>query len=35
MGVRLQLDNGLIGFLHIKNISDSRVENPQDRVKVS
>ncbi|KAK0074908.1 hypothetical protein PV325_007644, partial [Microctonus aethiopoides] len=32
-GVRLRLENGISGFIHIKNISDSHVECVQTRVK--
>ena len=34
VGVRTRLENGLNGFIAIKNISDSLVHNPEDRVKV-
>lgn len=33
VGVRLRLDNGLNGFIHIKNLSDKNVKNPEDRVR--
>ncbi|XP_019848744.1 PREDICTED: transcription elongation factor SPT6-like [Amphimedon queenslandica] len=33
VGVRTRLENGLNGFIAIKNISDSLVHNPEDRVK--
>lgn len=32
-GVKLRLDNGLSGFIHIKNLSDKHVLNPEDRVQ--
>lgn len=32
-GVRLALDNGLSGFIHIKNLSDKHVKNPEERVQ--
>ncbi|KAJ4440072.1 hypothetical protein ANN_08204, partial [Periplaneta americana] len=31
-GVRLRLDNGISGYIHIKNLSDKHVSNPEDRV---
>ncbi|XP_058451716.1 transcription elongation factor SPT6 [Malaya genurostris] len=33
-GVRLRFDNGLSGFIHIKNISDKHVKNPEERVQI-
>lgn len=33
IGVKLRLDNGLFGFIHIKNLSDKHVKNPEDRVQ--
>ena len=33
VGVKLRLDNGLYGFIHIKNLSDKHVKNPEDRVQ--
>lgn len=33
VGVKLRLDNGLYGFVHIKNLSDKHVKNPEDRVQ--
>lgn len=33
-GVRLRLDNGVSGFIHIKNLSDKHVKNPEERVQV-
>lgn len=32
-GVKLRLDNGLSGFIHIKNLSDKHVKNPEERVQ--
>lgn len=34
-GVRCRLENGLPGFIHIKNLSDKQVRNPEERVRVS
>ncbi|EDX17242.1 GD16791 [Drosophila simulans] len=34
-GVRVRLENGLPGFIHIKNLSDRQVRNPEERVRVS
>lgn len=34
IGVRVRLENGVSGFIPTKYISDKRVENPADRVKV-
>ncbi|XP_043269768.1 transcription elongation factor SPT6 isoform X2 [Venturia canescens] len=31
-GVRLRLDNGISGYIHIKNLSDKHVANPEERV---
>lgn len=31
-GVRLRLDNGISGYVHIKNLSDKHVSNPEERV---
>lgn len=33
IGVKLRLDNGLFGFIHIKNLSDKHVKNPEERVQ--
>lgn len=33
IGVRLRLDNGVSGYIHVKNISDKHVDNPEDRVR--
>ncbi|XP_065344159.1 transcription elongation factor SPT6 [Cloeon dipterum] len=32
-GVRLRLDNGISGYIPIKNLSDNHVANPEDRVR--
>lgn len=32
-GVRIRLDNGVSGYVHIKNLSDSRVTDPTQRVQ--
>ncbi|EDV92238.1 GH24153 [Drosophila grimshawi] len=34
-GVRVRLENGLPGFIHIKNLSDKQVRNPEERVRVT
>ena len=34
IGVRTQLDNGITGFISLKNLSDRSVRNPEERVKV-
>ena len=34
VGVKVRLDNGIQGFIHTKMLSDSKVKNPEDRVKV-
>ena len=33
VGVRIRLDNGVTGFIPIKNLSDSAVIKPEDRVQ--
>ncbi|XP_022911236.2 transcription elongation factor SPT6 isoform X1 [Onthophagus taurus] len=33
-GVKLKLDNGLSGYIHIKNLSDKHVSNPEERVEI-
>ncbi|KAI4456284.1 transcription elongation factor spt6 [Holotrichia oblita] len=33
-GVKLRLDNGVSGYIHIKNLSDKHVSNPEDRVGI-
>lgn len=33
-GVRLRLDNGISGYIHIKNLSDKHVTNPEERVGI-
>jgi transcription elongation factor SPT6 len=32
-GVKVFLDNGLSGFIHVKNLSDKHVKNPEERVQ--
>lgn len=32
IGIRLRLDNGVSGYIPIKNLSDKRVTNPEERV---
>ncbi|XP_063966332.1 transcription elongation factor SPT6-like isoform X1 [Lytechinus pictus] len=34
VGVKVRLDNGIMGFIHTKFLSDSKVKNPEDRVKI-
>ena len=34
IGVRARLENGLSGFVHTKNLSDSQVNAPEERVHV-
>lgn len=33
-GIRVSLDNGLVGFIHLKNLSDKHVKHPEERVQV-
>nr|MBE5727272.1 Spt6 [Cucujiformia] len=33
-GIKLMLDNGINGFIHIRNLSDKHVANPEDRVRI-
>uniref|UniRef100_A0A7G3AZW4 Transcription elongation factor SPT6 n=1 Tax=Lutzomyia longipalpis TaxID=7200 RepID=A0A7G3AZW4_LUTLO len=33
-GVKLRLDNGLAGYIHIKNLSDKHVKSPEERVQI-
>ncbi|CAH1116319.1 unnamed protein product [Phaedon cochleariae] len=33
-GVKLRLDNGILGYIYIKNISDKPVSNPEERVGI-
>ncbi|KAL8562544.1 hypothetical protein ACOMHN_045809 [Nucella lapillus] len=35
VGVRTRLDNGVAGFLHIRNLSDNKVSDPTSRVSPS
>ncbi|KAH8236737.1 hypothetical protein KR026_009703 [Drosophila bipectinata] len=34
-GVRVRLENGLPGFIHIRNLCDRQVRSPEDHVRVS
>lgn len=34
-GIRLRLDNGVSGYIHIKNLSDKHVVNPKERVSIN
>ncbi|XP_051159276.1 transcription elongation factor SPT6-like isoform X2 [Leptopilina boulardi] len=34
-GIRLRLDNGVSGYIHIKNLSDKHVANPKERVAIN
>ena len=34
VGVRTRLDNGVSGFISLKNLSDKHVTNPEERVQV-
>lgn len=33
-GIKVALDNGLTGFIHLKNLSDKHVTNPEERVQI-
>ncbi|KAK0178826.1 hypothetical protein PV327_007674 [Microctonus hyperodae] len=33
-GIRLRLDNGISGYIHIKHLSDKHVANPEERVSI-
>lgn len=33
-GIKLRLDNGISGYIHIKNLSDKHVSNPEERVGI-
>lgn len=33
-GIRLRLDNGISGYIHVKNLSDKHVASPEERVRV-
>lgn len=35
VGVKTRLDSGITGFIHLRNLSDSKVTDPEDRVRVS
>jgi transcription elongation factor SPT6 len=34
IGIRIRLDNGVTGFIAMKNLSDSQIINPSERVKI-
>lgn len=34
IGVRIRLDNGVSGYIRLKNLSDEHVNNPEDRVRL-
>lgn len=34
-GIKLALDNGLMGFIHLKNLSDKHVKHPEERVQIN
>lgn len=34
IGIKLKLDNGISGFIHIKNLSDKHVTDPEERVRI-
>lgn len=33
VGIRVRLDNGLSGYIHVKNLSDKHVDDPAERVR--
>ena len=33
-GVRVRLDNGVSGYIHLKNLSDKHVNYPEERVRM-
>lgn len=33
-GIKVSLDNGLIGYIHLKNLSDKHVKHPEERVQI-
>lgn len=33
-GIRVALDNGLMGYIHLKNLSDRHVNHPEERVEI-
>ena len=35
IGVKLRLDNGVSGYIHVKNLSDKNVTNPKERVCIN
>ena len=34
MGVKTRLDNGVSGFIGNRNLSDKKITNPEERVKI-
>ena len=34
VGVKSRLDNGILGFIQLRNLSDKPVVNPEERVRV-
>ena len=34
VGVKIRLDNGILGFIQLRNLSDKPVVNPEERVRV-
>ena len=34
VGVKTRLDNGVMGFIHVRNLSDKKVNHPEERVQV-
>ena len=34
VGVKTRMDSGINGFIHVRNLSDKKVNNPEERVKV-
>ncbi len=33
VGIRIRLDNGVNGYIHLKNLSDKHVTDPEERVR--
>lgn len=34
VGIRVRLDNGVMGYIHLKNLSDKHVNDPEERVRL-
>lgn len=34
IGIRVRLDNGVMGYIHLKNLSDKHVNDPEERVRL-